>query len=383
MTFVKVNHYVPIWYQQRFIPQNHSERKYFCLDLHPEILQSPGGTSYVRQDLRFLGPRSCFCQEHLYTQFFGETASDVVEKHFYGKIDRDAQKAFATFPDIAHDFQNLIHAFFGFLGSQIFRTPKGLDYLKLVTNNAPRDQILALLPRFTNTYLATWLEGIWEVVSCTDSPTKFIVSDHPVTLYNRKVFPSNCPYPLDPSIGSIGTQTILPLDLDHCLVITHLQFVRNPRINQLKTRENFRVDAPAMFHIRNIQEGRELDEKSVIAINFILKKRAKRYIAAAEKDWLYPEKRLKRQLWNHLGDEFFLMPDPRKTSFTTSIGWGDKKGMGYRIDEYGRETGLDTPLIVKQRAEEYRTFHNWQERWDGRFGPLTLEELKDSLGIPR
>lgn len=69
--------------------------------------------------------------------------------------------------------------------------------------------------------------------------------------------------------------------------------MRNPRTNQKAERENFRVDSPAIFARDNIQSGRQLREKEVLAINYILKKRAARYIAAAEKEWLYPETRLR------------------------------------------------------------------------------------------
>lgn len=65
--------------------------------------------------------------------------------------------------------------------------------------------------------------GSWDVVDCEDLATKFIVSDHPVTLYNRRCFPGKLLYPLNALIGSVGTQTIFPLDLNHCLVITHLR----------------------------------------------------------------------------------------------------------------------------------------------------------------
>jgi hypothetical protein len=36
-------------------------------------------------------------------------------------------------------------------------------------------------------------------------------------------------------------------------------------------------------------------------INYITKKRAYRYVAAAEKEWLYPERYLPTTHWNKLG----------------------------------------------------------------------------------
>jgi len=58
-----------------------------------------------------------------------------------------------------------------------------------------------------------WLEAVREVVSAEDSDVKFIVSDHPVTIYNPLCPPDAvlCRYPEDPPIELIGSQTIFAL----------------------------------------------------------------------------------------------------------------------------------------------------------------------------
>jgi len=54
-------------------------------------------------------------------------------------------------------------------------------------------------------------------------------------------------------------------------------------------RENSRYYDQTMKHVGDIQYGRELEEDEVLRINHILKQRATRYIAAVDRDWLYPE----------------------------------------------------------------------------------------------
>src|SRR5690349_3859163 len=99
MSFTNLNHYVPRWYQRRFLPQGVGERKLFYLDLQPEQIRRPDGSTYFRETCRRLGPDSCFAQNHLYTMFFGERASDVIEQRFFGEIDSDGAKAADFFLD--------------------------------------------------------------------------------------------------------------------------------------------------------------------------------------------------------------------------------------------------------------------------------------------
>ena len=84
-----------------------------------------------------------------------------------------------------------------------------------------------------------------------------------------------------------------------------------------------------------------VDEHEVRKINFIIKSRAYRFIAAAEKDWLYPEHHLAKKVkWSKLGDGYLLFPDPRELHHggETIIGYTD--GTSMARDAYGR-TPLD------------------------------------------
>ena len=65
----KRNHYVPKWYQYRFLPDKLSEKKFYYLDLKPDIVFS-NKQNYTRKALLRWGPSSCFCEDDLYTTKF-------------------------------------------------------------------------------------------------------------------------------------------------------------------------------------------------------------------------------------------------------------------------------------------------------------------------
>jgi hypothetical protein len=83
-----------------------------------------------------------------------------------------------------------------------------------------------------------WTEGVREIVSARDSDVKFIVSDHPVTIYNHAIPPDakGNDYPNEPSIALKGSQTIFPLNRDFCLILTNLEYAQNNSANPLEKR---------------------------------------------------------------------------------------------------------------------------------------------------
>jgi hypothetical protein len=72
---------------------------------------------------------------------------------------------------------------------QKLRTPKGLATLQALAAGADKNRTLILLQRLQNIYCAVWTESMWPLAAATSSTTKFIISDHPVTVYNRKCPP--------------------------------------------------------------------------------------------------------------------------------------------------------------------------------------------------
>jgi hypothetical protein len=101
---------------------------------------------------------------------------------------------------------------------------------------SPTQLSLLVMREMFEAYNAMWMEGTWEIDSAQNSPTKFIISDDPVTFFNRKIYPAETPYSGDDDFPKIGTRTIFPLGPDFCLIITHLQLIRNPWCKPLETR---------------------------------------------------------------------------------------------------------------------------------------------------
>jgi Protein of unknown function (DUF4238) len=117
---------------------------------------------------------------------------------------------------------------------------------------------------------------------------KFIITDHPVTVYNREIFPISdyAKKYTDPDIRMNGTHTFFPLSPTHILILTNLSWARNPCSGGTKTRPNDSLFRTALFNFTDIQTGRQLDEIEVNQMNFIMKRRAERFIATAREEWL-------------------------------------------------------------------------------------------------
>lgn len=341
------HHYVPVWFQERFLPPGQTTFKY--LDLNPTVIVTPSGKSVRIKELQDLGPRRCFREQNLYTTWFGGQQNDEIETKLFGEIDRIGAKAIRVLAendvDALHDL--LWHAF-EFLDIQKIRTPKGLAWIKSLVppatlkrhGNEIGSQALILMQRAMDLNITMWTEAVREIVSAKNSPTKFLLTDHPVTTYNKAAYPGNkhCVYPNDPPISWIGSQTVVPLDLEHLLVLTNLEYAQRPERDQTLTRNriNARAYAPTLGRTDNTIIGRELTETDVFRINRILKTRARRFIAAVDEEWLYPERKDPRTPWPRLGDA--LLPPRRDLLFyggETYVGGKNGELLWYQ-DAYGR-----------------------------------------------
>jgi len=80
-------------------------------------------------------------------------------------------------------------------------------------------------------------------------------------------------------------------------------------------------------------------------------------------------------MWNKLGSKYFLMPDPRKVSFTTGVFLGGKKGSTWKQDEYGRIPNDHDKTVKKNRDKEWRTFQAYKDSWNAIYRELTSKEL--------
>jgi len=124
-----LHHYVPRWYQKRFLPAG---QKVLCyLDLKPDTVVK-GSFTYRRKALSFWEPARCFCNRDLYSLRFGNETTDVLERRLFGIVDKRGAAAveffrnYDDFKDGTHEsYQDLL----AYLGAQRFRTPQGLDWL--------------------------------------------------------------------------------------------------------------------------------------------------------------------------------------------------------------------------------------------------------------
>lgn len=357
-----VHHYVPRWYQRRFLKTGQFKFQY--LDLNPAIVYS-NGVRHERQALLNWGPDRCFYKDDLYTLNLGTLNTDQIEKRFFGVIDSGGHSAVELFGDyngLTDGVSKAFHALVQYMDAQRFRTPRGLDWLRATGNLRNNTQALMFMQQMFQFHTTMWAEGVWEIARARESPTKFIVTDEPVTFFNRRGFPRAMPYPDDVGLDRVGTRTIFPLSLDACLIITHTQLCRDPWLDPLKPRANARSFQPTMKNMLETQFGRELEEDEALRINLILKKRATRYIAAAEEEWLYPERRVPTG-WAKLDDDWFLLPHLYKVPFTSEIIMGWKHGPSWAMDEYGRHPTNPNYRDKDLSEREWKSHTEAQKEW--------------------
>ena len=366
------NHYVPKWYQKLFLPDDVREKKFFYLDLIPDNVIS-GKKRYKRKALLRWGPSRCFYERELYTTKFGAQESTEIEERFFGKVDNFAGAAIEYWSNFNYQRfdQKSFHNLLLYMSIQKLRTPKGLRYLANLVKLSDKNTVLFKLQELQQLFCALWTECIWSIVDASQSETKFIISDHPVTVYNQGCFPRSewCQGASDPDIRLNGTHTIFPLSINKALLLTNLSWVRNPYVNPIKERPHPVLFRNAMFNFTSIQTGRILSQMEVSTINYIIKQRAYRYIAAAKEDWLYPEKKVNFNRWDEIVCSYTLMPDPRSVTFSSEQFVGYKNGRSDAFDEYGRKPWHKDYNDKTQRDYEWKTFQAFQGEYARLFGP--------------
>jgi len=365
------NHYVPEWYQRRFLPPGLKEQKFFYLDLHPETLVQ-NGHGYTRRSLLRWGPSKCFYEEDLYTTRFGNWESTEIEEKFFGKVDADGSKAVAHWADFTPKSGfDCLNELVQYMSVQRLRTPKGLAHFTNLLQSSNKNAVLVALQELKQLFCATWVECVWCIVDASRSDTKFLISDHPVTVYNGACFPLSkwCRGCADPDIRLSATHTLFPLSLDKMLVLTNLSWARNPYGDPLKLRPNPGLFRDTIFNFTQIQIGRKLSEEEVCEINHIVKTRACRYVAAARKEWLYPERHISIRRWDKLGNGYLLMPDPRSMSFPSDVYIGYESGRSEAFDEYGRRPWDADYSDKAHRNQEWITLQAFKGEFARVFGP--------------
>jgi len=331
------NHYVPIWYQRRFFTED--KAKFYLLDLDPLKKQLPDGriVPVGREVSTPPSPKSCFCLNDLYTTQFGTILNDEIERYLFEEIDNKGAKAVRSFSgDDLASIHELFQAFFEYLDAQKLRTPKGLDWIKSVYPDLTQLELMLEMQGLRQMHCTMWSESVREIVSAEQSDVKFIVTDHPVTVYNAAYSPESiaCSYPADPPIELIGTQTVFALDANHCLILTNLEYAKHPiSVTLTAPRTNARYRGQSLVRTDAFIRTRKLTRDEVVAINYLLKRRARKYVAAGDKEWLYPE-RMYAGEWDAIGK--ILLPRDDLWQFGGEIYVGRADGSTYYQDEFGR-----------------------------------------------
>jgi hypothetical protein len=232
-------------------------------------------------------------------------------------------------------------------------------------------------------YCAIWTECVWLIADASQSDTKFIISDHPVTVYNRRCGPRSqwCRDSNDPDIWLHGTHTVFPLSLDKILILTNLSWVRNPYQSPIDLRPNPNPFRSAIFKFTEIQTLRHLNEQEVREINFIIKSRALRHIAAAKEEWLYPDRFISKSQWNIYGNGYLLMPDPRPVNLGGEIMWGNKDGTGGAMDAYGRRPWQKDYGKEDKTHDEGDTLYRFKGEFARLFGPYRRGRTFDFMKL--
>jgi hypothetical protein len=339
MSKTRNNHYVPRWYQEGFFEPGRNTLAY--LDMKPPQRILDGGRVITERAL-FDAPTSrAFQQRDLYSTFFGTSVNDEIERHLFGNIDARGSKAIKAFAgtDVGKWHRNF-QTLFEYIDVQKIRTPKGLDWLKAQYPTLTQNELMFEMQGIRMMHCTIWTEGVREIVSAVDADVKFIISDHPVTIYNHAAPPQAqaCAYPNDTTIASKASQTIFPLTRNFCLVLTNLEYARDPSTSPLEKRTFARNFRQSMVRTDAFIRTRKLSSQEVARINYVLKARARRYIAAGRKEWLHPEESVsepwgelrktllppKNELW-HFGGEMFAKFEDGHVHYQDEFGRTEKQ----------------------------------------------------------
>jgi hypothetical protein len=336
MAITRDNHFVPIWYQKGFLEPGKSTLAY--LDLDPLTKDLEDGRSIRGRSLFEHAPlRRCFFGTDLYSTFFGTEVKDDIERQLFGHVDTRGAHAVRAFegadPAAWHEH---FTAFFEYIDIQKLRTPKGLAWLKAQYPSLNQNDLMQEMMGIRLLHTTIWSQCVREVVSAEDSDVKFIVTDHPVAIYNHALPPEapECSFPNDPGIALKASQTLFPLSRNYCLILTNLEYAKNPSTAPTEKRTFARSFRSSMVRTDKIIRCRRLTNLEVSKVNRVLKARARRYVAAGRKEWLQPED-LASGLWAGIAPTL-LPPRDQLLGFGGEMFVGHQDGSVYYQDAFGR-----------------------------------------------
>ena len=353
MNAARDSHYVPIWYQKRFLTEGSNRLHY--LDLAPGSKRLSDGRLVTMNAQSRRHPSQCFYQTDLYTTFF-RTLHKRPDRTSSVRSDRQLRRQ-GLFVPLRATIRpcGAITSLTSFPTSipRKTRTPKGLDWIQSQFPRLDQNELMLEMQAIHTMHCTIWAQGVREIVSAEASRTKFIVTDHPVTVYNPACPPhcADCTYPLDPSIALKGSRTIFPLDKNRCLILSNYEYVRDPgRQDPAEKRSHARFGTSTVVRTDALIRSRSLADHEVQRINVVLRSRARRYIAAAEREWLLPEEHVTEE-WATI-DSVLLPPAEELYRFGGEMYWGLNDGTTFFQDAFGRtapeNTYLKKPLPKKK-----------------------------------
>jgi hypothetical protein len=131
MTDFRHNHYVPRWYQQRFLPAGRKQRELFYFHKEQRAVRDSKGRNHSLPEVERRTLRNCFAQRDLYTLAFRGILSTEFERSFFGQVDNKGRNAIAFWTEFDHTSidPDAFLTILTYLSTQKLRTPKGLDWL--------------------------------------------------------------------------------------------------------------------------------------------------------------------------------------------------------------------------------------------------------------
>ncbi len=149
-----------------------------------------------------------------------------------------------------------------------------------------------------------------------------------------------------------GTQTLFALDKDHLLILTHYDYAKSPEsVNPREDGTNARFMRNSIVRTDAFIRTRKLNDHEVHAINFVLKSRSARYVAAGREDLLFPEKEAPVS-WPEIRN-VLLPPSDELWHFGGEMYVGYEDGTTHYQDAYGR-TVPENPYLRRDSPNPKR-----------------------------
>src|SRR5690606_17585946 len=148
----------------------------------------------------------------------------------------------------------------------------------------------------------------------------------------------------------VGSQTVFALDANTCLILTHLENAQEPKASDLTApRTHARYRGQSLVRTDAFIRKRKLSRDEVIAINHLLKSCARRYLAAANQEWLYPETSFAGG-WQDIAKVLLPRDDLWRFGGEIYVGYAD--GSTHYQDAFGRTSDAHKYLQRKKRQSD-------------------------------